>query len=118
MKALYVTMALFAGLTLPLAAQDQKIETSSKTKVTVRDGKDVMLTGCIQRSAGGMLTLTNVAGKDGALGSYFLVAGDDKDLNEYVGHRVEVQGKAADQGGGKVRVETETEVKPENGEKR
>jgi hypothetical protein len=65
-----------------------------------------------------MFTLTNVANKDGVFGSYFLVADQDKDLAEHVGHRVEIEGKAADQGAGKLRVETETEVKPEAGERR
>ena len=68
--------------------------------------------------------LTNTvkaAGKDGATGSYILASlkGDDDefdDLKDHVGHRVEVKGKAADKGDGRIKVETDsgkTETKSE-----
>jgi len=96
-----------------LHAQDVK----SKTKVTVEDGKDIKVTGCVDRNPDGGFLLTNVAGKNGALGSYVL-AGDNDDLDKHVGHRVEVSGKAADQGKGKISVETKNEIKTGDGDKK
>jgi hypothetical protein len=94
----------------------------SKTRVIVEDGKEVTVTGCVQRNAKGSYMLTNVAGKDGASGSYILArlgdSDDDKleDLAGNVGKRVEVTGKAADRGDGKIRVETRSEVKKADGD--
>jgi hypothetical protein len=94
----------------------------SKTRVIVEDGKEMTVTGCVQRSAEGTYTLTNVAGKDGASGSYILARlgdnGDDslEDFARNVGKRVEVTGKAADRGDGKIRVETKSEVKKADGD--
>ena len=94
------------------AAQD--LETKTQTKLNVEDGKSVTLTGCVARSADGYM-LTNVADKKGAMGSYMLAAGDD-DLKDHVGHRVEISGKAADQGKGKITVETKNETKVGDGD--
>jgi hypothetical protein len=94
---------------LALAAQDRP-----KTRVVVQDGKDVTVTGCVQRGADGDYTLTHVASKDGSESSYMLArltdADDDelKDLKDHVGHRVEVKGKAADKGDGKLKITTES----------
>jgi len=90
------------------AAQD--IEKKTTTKVSVEDGKDVKVTGCVQRGSEGGYMLTNVADKEGRLSSYILASNDD-DLAEHVGHRVEISGKAADQGNGKIKVETKSQVK-------
>jgi hypothetical protein len=100
-----------------VAAQDKP-----KTRVIVEDGKEMTLTGCVQRNPDGSLTLTNAAGKDGDASSYILTAlntDDDErldDLKDHVGHRVEIKGKAADRGDGKIRVKTDsgkTETKSE-----
>lgn len=91
-------------------AYGQDIESKSKTRITVEEGKDVTVTGCVARSAEGALTLTHVASGEGALGSYTLVGDDAEDLEEMIGHRVEVRGKAADKGSGKVKIETKSEV--------
>jgi len=100
-----------------VAAQDKP-----KTRVIVEDGKEMTLTGCVQRNPDGSLTLTNAAGKDGDASSYILTAlnsDDDErldDLKDHVGHRVEIKGKAADRGEGKIRVKTDsgkTETKSE-----
>jgi hypothetical protein len=99
------------------AAQDKP-----KTRVIVEDGKEMTVTGCVQRNADGGLTLTNVADKEGRVGSYILAMLDNDeddrldDLKDHVGHRVEIVGKAADRGDGRIRVKTEngkTEVKSE-----
>lgn len=99
-------------------AYGQDIEKKSKTKITVEDGKDVTVTGCVSRSAEGGFTLTHVASEDGALGTYTLVGEDADDLEELVGHRVEVKGKAADRGSGKVKIETKSEVNAGAGDSR
>ena len=109
MKLAYVAVAVVLAGGLVMA---QDIDKKSKTKIKVDDGKTVTVTGCVERSPEGGFTLTNVAGKDGAVGSYMLAGTDDNDLDDlgkHVGHRVEVTGKAADQGKGKIKVESKTE---------
>ena len=100
-------------------AQDRD---KTKTRVIVEDGKELTVTGCVQRNPDGGFTLIHAAGKDGVVGSYILALLDDddddelEDLKDHVGHRVEIKGKAADRGDGKIRVKTEndkTEVKSE-----
>src|SRR4051794_40341366 len=110
--------SLFAIITACGLVQAQEVgkERKQETKVTVEDGKDIKATGCVERNADGGFTLTNVANKDGALGSYILAA-DDDELKNHVGHRVEVSGKAADKGKGKVTVETKTESRAGDGDK-
>jgi hypothetical protein len=95
----------------------QEVKEKSTTKVSVEDGKNVMLTGCVQRNADGGFTLTNVAGKEGTFGSYLLAAEDDDDVAKHVGHRVEINGKAADRGKGKITVETKNEKRVGDGDK-
>lgn len=105
------------------AALAQELEHKTRTRVIVEGGDSVTVTGCVQRSAEGGLVLTHAAGKDGALGSYILAAlradrDELDDLEEHVGHRVEVRGKAADQGKGRIRVETKNELTTAGGERR
>jgi hypothetical protein len=102
------------------AAAAQDVESKSRTKITVEEGKDVRVTGCVTRSPEGAFILSNAAGKDGVLGTYTLVPkdDDDDDLEELVGHRVEVEGKAADKGTGRVKIETKSEVERGGGDTR
>lgn len=102
-----VATALALATTV-VAAQD-----TSKTRVIVEDGKEMTLTGCVQRNPDGGYTLTNAAGKDGVVSGYILARLDDKDdelddLKDHVGHRVEIKGRAADRGEGKIRVKTDS----------
>ena len=101
---------LIALVSASAVASAQDVERKNKTKITVEDGKDVTVTGCVTRSADGNFHLTNAAGKDGAVGTYILAADDADDLEDKVGHRVEIKGKAADKGSGKVKIKTESEV--------
>jgi hypothetical protein len=64
------TLAAVVLATAVAGAQDTKEKI--KTKVEVEDGKTITVTGCVGRGAEGGFTLTNVAGKDGPLGSYAL----------------------------------------------
>ena len=92
-----------------------------KTRLIVEDGEELTLTGCVGRNPDGGYTLTSAAGKDGPTSSYILarLKDDDdefEDLNDHVGHRVEIKGKAADKGDGRIKVETDsgkTETKSE-----
>jgi len=109
MKLCYTALAVVLATGLAAAqSSDQK----STTKVKVDEGKSITVTGCVERGADGAYTLTNVANKDGARGSYLLAATGDNDLDnidKHVGHRVEIEGKAADQGKGKIKVESKAE---------
>jgi hypothetical protein len=93
----------------------QTSQTETKSKITVKDGQEVTVTGCVQPMASETgFMLTNVADKSGALRSYMLVT-DEMDLAKHVGHRVMINGKAADRGEGKIETETTTKIKMEHG---
>ena len=110
-----------ASLLICASAVAQDWDRKSKSRVIVEDGKAMTVTGCLQRNPEGTYTLTNAAGKDGAVGSYSLATSNDEDdldnLDKHVGHRVEVSGKAADQGNGKIKVETKNEMRKADGGK-
>jgi hypothetical protein len=109
---------LLSGFTV-LTAQESGTQTTTKTKVTIKDGKDVKVTGCVARAETGALILKGVADKKhGALPDYLLVLNDDKeqDLAKEVGHQVEISGKAANQGEGKVKFEVEEKTKQKDGD--
>jgi hypothetical protein len=111
MKLIGIASALALAASVALGAQ-----TESKTKVTVKDGQDVTVTGCIEPSASGnSYMLTHVADKKGTLHDYML-AESEEDFSKHVGHRVTIEGKVADKGDGKVKVETKTKTKIEDGD--
>jgi hypothetical protein len=113
-----VVLVSFASVGSSVLAQD--VVQKSKTTVSIDSGKEITVTGCVARSGEKEFSLTNAAGKDGALGSYILVAkGDDReDLAKHLGHRVEIAGKAVDQGEGKLTMKTESEVRTSDGDKK
>jgi hypothetical protein len=108
MKRFILGSALALACSVGLSAQSVAVK--SETKVDVKDGKDVTVTGCLARSASGTAFLLNdVEGKDVASRSYILV-GDDK-LDAHIGHLIEIKGKASNIGDdGKVEVKTKTKV--------
>jgi hypothetical protein len=111
MKLIGIASALALAGSVALGAQSE-----SKSKVTVKDGQDVTVTGCIARSASGTgYMLTNVADKKGMMHDYML-AESEEDFSKHVGHRVTIEGKVADKGDGKVKVETKTKTKIEDGD--
>jgi hypothetical protein len=96
----------------------QTTATETKSKIAVKGGKDVQVTGCIEPTTSGSgYMLTNAADKSGALHSYMLVT-DDSDLSKHVGHRVQISGKAADQGDATVKTETKTKKTTEPGDEK
>jgi len=107
MKRFMLGSALALACSVGLAAQTATVK--SETKVDVKDGKDVTITGCLARSASGTaFLLNNVEGKDVTSKAYILV-GDD--LDAHIGHFIEVKGKASNIGGdGKVEVKTKTKI--------
>jgi hypothetical protein len=113
LKLGYSLIAVLAACSLGAA---QELEKKSQTKISVQDGREISVTGCIERNADGGYMLTHAANKEGRLGSY-LLASDDDDLKDHVGHRVEIKGKAADQGEGRIKVETKNESKVGDGDR-
>jgi hypothetical protein len=103
LTTLAVTLA--AG---PAPTQSSKVK--SETRIEVKDGKEVKLTGCLARSASGAAYLLNdVEGRDAASRSYVLVG--DVDLDSHIGHLVEVKGRASDAGDdAKIEVKTKTKI--------
>ena len=107
-------VALSAACAVGLNAQTT--EQTRKSKITVKDGKEVTVTGCVQPTASGTgFMLTDAADKSGRVHSYMLVS-DDADLSKHVGHRVEIKGKATDRGDAKIKTESETKTKVEHGD--
>ena len=116
MKLIASAFVLAAACSAGLAAQTT--EQTAKSKMTVKDGKDVTVTGCVQPTASGAgFMLTDVADKSGRVHNYMLVS-DDVDLAKHAGHRVEVKGKAADRGDGKIKMESETKTKVEGADEK
>lgn len=115
MRSYIPVIALGLGLAVPAAAQSTKVK--NETKIEVKDGKDVTVTGCVRqhpdRTGATRYQLTNVADKDGRMGAYLLV-GEKDDLSEHVGQLVEVSGKAADQDEARIKVKTKTQVDRDN----
>lgn len=117
MKLIAAAFCLSAACAIGAAAQTS--EQTSKSKVQVKDGKEVTVTGCVEPTAGGTgFMLTDAADKSGRVHSYMLVS-EDKDLSKHVGQRVQIRGKATDRGGdAKIKTESETKVKTEHGDEK
>jgi len=114
MKLIGIVFGLAAACAVAVGAQSG--QTESKSKITVKDGQEVSVTGCVEPTASGTgFMLTHVADKSGAMHNYMLVS-DDKDLAKHVGHRMQLDGKVTDKGDGKVKIETKTKTKVEHGD--
>jgi len=98
MRLIGIALA-FAGLcAFTASAQDTRTKTKEKTKIDVKDGKDVDVSGCVALGADGHYLLTNDVGSL----KYVLVTDDN--LKKYVGRHVEVKGTATDRGDAKVEI--------------
>src|SRR3954451_3939731 len=71
-NAVCAALIALVGVSVPVMAQDTGKK--SKTKISVDEGKEVSVNGCVARADDGEFSLTHAAGKDGALASYILVA--------------------------------------------
>ena len=107
MKRFMLGSAFALACSVGLAAQTATVK--SESKVDVKNGKEVTVTGCLARSASGTAyLLNNVEGKDVTSKSYILV-GDD--LDSHIGHFIEIKGKASNIGDdAKVEVKTKTKI--------
>jgi hypothetical protein len=95
------------------AAQSQDTKTTIETKTEIKGGKDVTVTGCLERGAGTDYVLSGVR-QDGGKGPtrYALITKDD--LSKNIGHRVEIKGKAVTDGHGTVSIESKTKTEAGN----
>jgi len=108
MKMTTLTACLALASAVSLGAQSS--ETTTKTKIDVKDGRDVKVTGCVEANPDGEgYILTNVADKTGDRHSYVLVS-DGENFSRVLNDRVEIDGKIADSRDGKVEIRTETKV--------
>jgi len=92
------------------AAGAQTMQTTEKSKVEVKGGKDVTVSGCLERNPDGGYLLTSAATGDM---KYALVTNED--LAKHVGQRVEVKGRATDRGDAKVKVEDKVKTEGTTG---
>jgi hypothetical protein len=113
MKSIVPVLCFVCICAAPVAAQTS--ETETKSKIAIKGGKDMLVTGCVEPTSSGDFMLTSVADKNGALHSYMLVS-EDVDLAKHVGHRVQISGRAADQGDATIKSETKTKTKVETGD--
>jgi len=92
------------GLVTAVSAQTGTSERKEKTKIEIKGGKNVTLTGCLERSSGRTdYVLTDDFGRL----KYAVVTDDD--LNKYVEQRVQIKGRAADTGDAKVKTDRKVE---------
>jgi hypothetical protein len=116
MKLFTAVFSLAALCVVGVTAQTS--ETRTKSKISIKDGTSVKVTGCVTAAPGGTgFVLTDVADKTGALPSYMLVS-DRSDLAKHVGHRVELSGKVTDRGNAKVTTETKEKTEVGGGDDR
>jgi hypothetical protein len=109
-----LSIGLAAMCAAGLTAQTQETQTTTKTKIEIKGGKDVTVIGCLERRSNGDYVLTEVRDNNRLDHSrYALVT--SQDLSRRVGERVEVRGKAVMNGDGTVSVESKTKTEVENG---
>jgi hypothetical protein len=111
-----VLAAVLAVGVSQVGAQSSQVETKTTKRIEIDGGREVTLTGCVgQSSDGSAFMLTNVGNTLGELKSYHLIVadGDDdeaKKLARYVGQKVEIRGKASDEGEATVKTSMKTEI--------
>ena len=109
-----LAIGLAAMCAAGLTAQTQETKTSTNTKIEIKGGKDVRVTGCLERRPNGDYILTEAReNRRQEPSRYALVTSED--LSKHVGERVEIQGKAVANGDGKVSIESKTKTEVENG---
>jgi hypothetical protein len=116
MKALILGTTAALAVTVGLAAQSST--TKTETKVDVKDGKEVTVTGCVEASeTGAGYVLTHVEPRVGDPLAIYTLIGQESSVGRHLGHLVEIKGKATNVGDdGKVEVTTKTKVEREDGD--
>jgi hypothetical protein len=108
-----VAIGLAATCAAALVAQSQETHTTTRTKIEIKDGKDVTVVGCLERGPNGDFILTEAHDNRRFEGArYALVT--NKDLSKHVGERVRIKGKAVVDGEGKVEIESKTRTETDN----
>ena len=109
-----VAIGLVAMCAAGLAAQTQETQTTTKTKVEIKGGKNVTVIGCLEQGLNGDYLLTQVRNNSRDERSrYALVT--SQDLSKHVGERVEIKGKAVTDRDGKVSIESKTKTEVDKG---
>jgi hypothetical protein len=101
MKLIGATLGIVGMCAVGASAQTSKTKTEEKTKIEVKDGREIKIVGCVERDPGGGYMLTNL--RTGEM-KYALVTDDD--LSKHLGHLVQVKGEATDKGDAKVKIES------------
>ena len=116
MKALILGTAAALAMNVGLAAQSATVK--SETKVEVKNGKDVVFTGCVEASeTGAGYILTHVQPRRGDPLAIYVLVGEESSVGRHLGQLVEIKGKATNIGDdGKVEVTTKTKVEREHGD--
>jgi hypothetical protein len=116
MKELILGTTAALAMVVGLAAQSSTMK--SETKVDVKDGKDVTVTGCVEASeTGAGYVLTHVEPRIGDPLAMFTLIGQESSVGRHLGHLVEIKGKATNVGDdGKVEVTTKTKIEREDGD--
>jgi len=109
-----VAIGLAAVCTAGLSAQTQETQTTTKTKIEIKGGKDVTIIGCLERLSTGEYVLTEATNnRRHEYSRYALVT--SQDLSKHVGERVQIKGKAVTNGDGRVSIESQTKTEVEHG---
>jgi len=106
MKLIGAAFGIALMCSIGAGAQTATTKVDGKSKVTVKDGKEITISGCVERNPSGGYMLTD-SGTGGM--KYALVTDDD--LSKHVGHKVEVKGNATDLGNAKVKTESNSSVR-------
>jgi hypothetical protein len=108
-RAIVLAMGFAAMAATGIKAQSTATKTTTETKTEIKGGKDLTVTGCLERGTGSDYVLTGVR-QDGGKGPtrYALITKDD--LSKNVGHRVEIKGKTVTDGHGTVSIESKTKT--------
>ena len=98
MKLICAAFGIAAMCAVGVGAQTST--TTGKTKIDVKDGTKITISGCLERNPGGGYMITNSTGGM----KYALVT--NRDLAKHIGHRLQVRGKATDRGDAKVTIDS------------
>lgn len=98
MKLIGATFAIATCCAVAAAAQEIKKTTQEMSRIEVKSGKQVAVTGCLNRATEGHYVLMNDSGDL----KYVLVTDDN--LSPFMKHLVEVKGLATDQGDAKMTI--------------
>ena len=108
-----IAFGLAAWCAAGLSAQSPTTQTTTKTTIEMKGGKDVTVIGCLEQRANGDYFLTEM--RDNSRrghARYSLLT--SKDLSKHVGERVEITGKTVTKNDGTVSVESKTKTEAKN----